>query len=274
MTAPARSQPAPAFQGVLLDWRGTLVVAPTNQWLVTTALTRLGRCADDAHVELVLAALRGTDSARVDSSLIDTDVVEHRAAYAEWFRTAGLDEELAAALYAAESDVSLNAFARDVGPLLEALDSAGVRLGVVSDIHVDLRPTFATHMLPDGRSWADLVHTWALSFELGVAKPHPAIFRSALTGLGLPASAVLMVGDRGAWDGAAVDVGMTTLLLPPLADPADERLHRVVDLVLPGGSRAGHGATGNEDATERGDAPESIRPTPRAFPSPPSPSTS
>src|SRR5690606_19053166 len=118
--------------------------------------------------ERVLAALRSTDSSRVDSSRIDTDVREHRAAYAAWFRAAGLDDELAAALYAVESDVSLNAFARDVEPLLLALTSAGVRIGVVSDIHVDLRPTFAAHPLPDGRSWADLVDTWALSFELGV----------------------------------------------------------------------------------------------------------
>lgn len=236
MTAPARAVPAPAFRGVLLDWRGTLVVAPTYRWLVATALARVGRRAADADVERVLGALRRTDSARVDSPQIDTDVVEHRAAYADWFRAAGLDDDLAAALYAVESDVSLNAFARDVGPLLIALEAAGVRVGVVSDIHVDLRPTFATHLLPDGRSWADLVHTWALSFELGVAKPDPAIFRAALDGLDMPASEVLMVGDRGGWDGAAVDVGMTTLLLPPLADPAEERLHRVLHLVCPGGT--------------------------------------
>lgn len=240
MIAPARTVPAPAFRGVLLDWRGTLVVAPTYRWLVATALARLGRRVADADVERVQDALRGTDSARVDSSYIDTDVHEHRAAYAEWFRAARLDDDLAAALYAVESDVSLNPFAHDVGPLLAALDSAAVRVGVVSDIHVDLRPTFDSHRLADGRSWAELVHTWALSFELGVAKPDPAIFRAALDGLDLPASDVLMVGDRGGWDGAAVDIGMTTLLLPPLQDPSDERLHRVLDLVLPGPSGAGH----------------------------------
>ena len=241
MTETARTTPAPAFRGVLLDWRGTLVVAPTYRWLVATALARTGRHTTDTDVERVLAALRGTDSARVDSSRIDTDVVEHHAAYSDWFRAAGLDDELAGALYAAESDVSLNPFARDVEHLLVALAAADVRVGVVSDIHVDLRPTFAAHLLPDGRSWADLVHSWSLSFELGVAKPDPAIFRTALDGLGLPACDVLMVGDRGAWDGAAVDVGVTTLLLPPLVDPADERLHRVLDLVLPGRPRAGRG---------------------------------
>ncbi|MFE7603889.1 HAD family hydrolase [Brachybacterium paraconglomeratum] len=236
MTVDDRTVTAPAFHGVLLDFRGTLVVAPTERWLVETALARLGRAAGAAEVEKVLVALGGADSARVDFSQIDTNVIEHRAAYAEWFRDAGIDGELAGALYAAESDVSLNEFARDVEPLLLGLASAGVRVGVVSDIHVDLRPVFASHLLPDGRSWADIVHSWTLSFEAGLAKPDPAIFRAALDGLGVPASDVLMVGDRAGWDGAALDVGMTTLLLPPLKDPTEERLHRVLDLVLPGRS--------------------------------------
>lgn len=191
-----------------------------------------------ADVDSVLDALRSADSSRVDSSQIDADAVEHHAAYADWFQAAGLDDELSAALYAVESDASLNAFAHDVGPLLATLALAGVRIGVVSDIHVDLRPTFAAQRLPDGRSWADLVHTWALSFELGVAKPDPAIFHAALDGLDLPASNVLMVGDRAGWDGAAIDVGMTTLLLPPLTSPTEARLHRVLNLVLPTEPRA------------------------------------
>lgn len=251
MTRVARSSAAPAFHGVLLDWRGTLVVAPTERWLVETALVRLGRAAGPAEVEKVVVALSGADSAAVDSSQIDTNIIEHREAYAEWFRDAGIDDELGVALYAAESDVSLNAFARDVEPLLLGLASAAVRVAVVSDIHVDLRPVFASHRLPDGRSWADLVHTWTLSFETGLAKPDPAFFRAALDGLGLPASEVLMVGDRAGWDGAAVDVGMTTLLLPPLRDPTEARLHRVLDLVLPERPRAPREAACRRESGER-----------------------
>jgi FMN phosphatase YigB (HAD superfamily) len=222
------------FTAVLLDFRGTLVVAPTYPWLVRTALGRLGRGASSADVESVLARLRGTDSARVDSSHVDTDAAVHREAYTKWFAAAGLDAELAAELYSVESDVALNPFADDVGPVLLALASAGVRVGVVSDIHVDLRPVFAAQPTPDGRTWADLVDVWALSFELGVAKPDPAIFRVALERLDRAPGEVLMVGDRGAWDGAAADVGITTLVVPPLTDPRERRLHRVLDLVLPG----------------------------------------
>jgi FMN phosphatase YigB (HAD superfamily) len=226
--------PFPRFGAVLLDWRGTLAVAPTYPWLVETALRRLGRGAASEDVERVLERLRAGDADRVESSEIDTDVDAHRAAYLEWFASAGVDEELAEALYATESDPSLNLFAVDVGPLLRTLTSAGVRVGVVSDIHVDLRPAFARHPAGDGRTWADLVDVWALSYELGVAKPDPAIFRFALDSLALRPQDVLMVGDRGAWDGAAAAIGITTLVLPPLTTVGEARLHRVLDLVLPG----------------------------------------
>lgn len=235
--APRESPPAGAvFKGVLLDWRGTLVVAPTYRWLVHTALGLLDRDTSADEVDAVLSRLQGADASEVESSAIDTDAALHRQAYAAWFRAAGLDEELAERLYAVESAAALNPFAADVGPLLRTLHAAGVRIGVVSDIHVDLRPVFAQQNNPDGSNWAVLVDAWALSYELGVAKPDPAIFTAALDRLGLPAEQVLMVGDRGAWDGAAAELGITTLLLPPLRAADDLRLQRVLDLVMPGAS--------------------------------------
>lgn len=221
---------------MLLDWRGTLVVAPTYSWLAQTALRSLGRDTSPAAVDRVLDQLRGADTTRIDSSQIDTDAGEHRAAYMAWFAAAGVDAELAEALYAAESDPSLNPFAGDVGDLLSTLARSSVRIGVVSDIHVDLRPASAAHPVGDGRTWADLIDVWALSYELGVAKPDPAIFRFALDRLDLPPQEVLMVGDRGARDGAAAAIGITTLVLPPLTNAREARLQRVLDLVLPGRS--------------------------------------
>lgn len=230
-------QSEPSFRGVLLDWRGTLVLAPTYPRLAESALARLGRDVSSRGVERVLERLRTADTTRVDSSEIDTDVVAHRAAYLEWFALAGIDEDLAQALYAAECDLSLNPFATDVGEVLRILTTAGVRVAIVSDIHVDLRPVFAERSAGDGRTWADLVDVWALSFELGVAKPDPAIFQFALDHLGMRPDEVVMVGDRGAWDGAAAALGITTLVLPPLKAVNDARLHRVLDLVLPGRPR-------------------------------------
>lgn len=136
-------------------------------------------------------------------------------------------------MYECESDLALNPFAFDVEFLLITLAEADVRIGILSDIHIDVRPGFSAHRFTDGRTWADAVTAWALSYEMGFAKPDPRAFTTALDHLGLPAERVLMVGDRGPWDGAAAEVGITTLILPPLTSVDDLRLHRVIDLVLP-----------------------------------------
>jgi hypothetical protein len=134
-------------------------------------------------VDVVLNRLTSVDDGEVESSAIDADASVHRSAYYSWFHRAGLDEELAHALYRVESDAFLNVFAHDVGPLLRALHAEGVRIGVISDIHVDLRPVFAAQRNPDGSTWADLVNAWALSFELGVSKPAPGTFASRWSAL-------------------------------------------------------------------------------------------
>jgi FMN phosphatase YigB (HAD superfamily) len=158
-------------------------------------------------VDAVRTRLLAADHSRVEDSAIDVDAAAHRAAYLAWFAAAGLDPELAAALYEVESDPSANDFAADAGRVLWSLHQAGVRIGAFSDIHVDIRPAFAARTHPGGGSFADLIHTWVLSCEVGVAKPDPAVFDIALRRLGLPAEEVLTVGDRGAWDGAAADSG-------------------------------------------------------------------
>ncbi|MCG7285541.1 HAD family hydrolase [Cellulomonas sp. ACRRI] len=221
------------FRAVLLDFRGTLVPAPTYRDLVRGGLARVGRPTEPDDVEAVLTLLRAGDRSLVDAPDVDTDVERHRAAHDHWFRTARLDDDLAAALYAVESDVAAAPFAYDVAPVLSALSAAGVALAVVSDIHVDLRPAFAAQRAPGGGSLADLVSAWVLSFEVGAAKPDPRVFRAALDALGVPAADALMVGDRGAWDGAAAEQGLTALVLPPLTSPQECRLHRVLDLALP-----------------------------------------
>jgi FMN phosphatase YigB (HAD superfamily) len=111
--------------------------------------------------------------------------------------------------------------ASDVPRTLDGLTSAGVRVVIVSDIHVDLRPWFAR------RGLAEHVHGYVLSYEIGVQKPDPAIFQAALSVAATTAGRALMVGDRAAHDGAAVTVGIPTLLVPPLTGANQERLHLV-----------------------------------------------
>ncbi|MEU1225724.1 hypothetical protein [Streptomyces sp. NPDC005828] len=53
-------------------------------------------------------------------------------------------------------------------------------------------------------------------------------------------SEALMVGDRSGHDGGGVEAGLATLLLPPLTDTAEERLHLVLGAC---GLAAGAGAS-------------------------------
>ena len=95
---------------------------------------------------------------------------------------------------------------------------------MVSDIHVDLRPAF------DAAGLGGQVDVFTLSFEQGVQKPDPLMFTRTLDALGLAPAEALMVGDRSRPDGAAVEQGIPTLLLPPLRSVADRRLHLVLAL--------------------------------------------
>lgn len=213
------------FRAVLLDWRGTLVVTGTEQDWVAEALRRAGRTADGRAVEGVLAAIdRAGGQARLDAPGVDSGAGVHHATYLEVFADAGLDHELAASLYEVESDLRLNPFADDVAPVLRQLRDRDVRVAVVSDIHVDLRPVFADAGL------RGLVDVFTLSFEQGCQKPDPRMFTRTLTALGVEPDRALMVGDRSRPDGAAVEAGLATLLLPPLRGVDDRRLHLVTAL--------------------------------------------
>ncbi|MER5265279.1 HAD-IA family hydrolase [Actinosynnema sp. NPDC002837] len=204
------------LRAVIFDWRGTLVLTPTFRGWVAEALRRIGR--DAGRTAEVIASL---DVTGLGVPGVDADAALHRETYYGAFRAAGFDAELADSLYAVESDPAFTPFAVDAGPTLRALHAAGVPIGVLSDIHFDIRPAFGD--LP--------VDSFVLSFEHGVVKPDPAIFRIALRELGAEPEETLMVGDRSTHDGAGVEAGLPTLLVPPLRDVEDARLHLVTALL-------------------------------------------
>ncbi len=137
------------------------------------------------------------------------------------FVDAGLDTELSDALFAVDSDPTYNYFAADAAATLTNLFEEGYKIGVLSNIHFDIRPFFAEAGL------SDLIETFVLSNEHGIQKPDPAIFRLTCGRLGTRPEETLMVGDRPSRDGAAVEVGMPTLLVPSLTDPQRRQLHLV-----------------------------------------------
>ncbi|WP_407343648.1 HAD family hydrolase [Pengzhenrongella phosphoraccumulans] len=93
-------------------------------------------------------------------------------------------------------------------PTVLELRRRGVRVAVLTDIHFDVRPAFAA------AGFADTVEAFILSFEQGIQKPDPRMFHRTLAALGVGPDDALMVGDRSGPDGAAVEAGITTLLLP------------------------------------------------------------
>jgi FMN phosphatase YigB (HAD superfamily) len=84
---------------------------------------------------------------------------------------------------------------RTLGRPFKRSRTPGVRIAVLSDIHVDIRSAFERAGL------LSLIDLFVLSFEHGVQSRGLRCFGLRSRGLNLPATQVLMVGDRAAYDG-------------------------------------------------------------------------
>jgi putative hydrolase of the HAD superfamily len=82
----------------------------------------------------------------------------------------------------------------DVVPVLDALASHGVKLGVISNWDERLRPLLQRLKL------ADYFDAIIVSHEVGFPKPSTVIFQHAAEKLALPPEAILHVGDSLAMD--------------------------------------------------------------------------
>jgi HAD superfamily hydrolase (TIGR01509 family) len=114
----------------------------------------------------------------------------------------------------------------DTAPVLRELRSAGIPVGVVSNIGFDIRPMFEAWDL------AGLVDAWTLSYEVGRCKPDPAIFQRACAALGVDPERTLMVGDTPD-DAGAVRAGCMALVLPPVDTGGTRGLAAVLALTHP-----------------------------------------
>jgi HAD superfamily hydrolase (TIGR01509 family) len=214
------------YRAVLFDWRGTLVHIPTPAWLAARALGSIGRADDSQTVASI--------NARVGSALEHPDFIEaerridlsaefHRTATMRLFEHAGLDLELGESLYEVEWAPDSRPMYPDVPEVLAAIHARGVKIAVVSDIHIDVvRPTCVAHGI-DG-----LIDVYILSCELGVQKPDARMFLTATEALGVEPSDALMVGDTARTDGGAAAVRIATLILPR----PEELVPRGLDVVL------------------------------------------
>ena len=95
---------------VLFDWRGTLVTTLTERDWVEQALLALDRDRSPGAVDGVVSAIAvaNGDQNRLDGPGVDSDAALHRRTYLGVFADAGLDAELAEALYqSSEPEASL-----------------------------------------------------------------------------------------------------------------------------------------------------------------------
>lgn len=201
-----------AFDAVLFDWSGTLVHDPHPRDRIRRALAALGRehgasLVDDICENLDEARLAPDVAARLRAE--DTSAPRHRAANLAWFDRAGLDPELAGALYDFDDEIDNRPLYADAIETLSGLRRLGVKVAVVSDIHLDLRK------LLTAQGVGDLIDAYVLSFEHGCQKPDPRMFLTALELLEVEVGRTLMVGDRASHDGGGAALGITTLILPP-----------------------------------------------------------
>ncbi|MFL5921399.1 MAG: HAD family hydrolase [Gaiellaceae bacterium] len=94
-------------------------------------------------------------------------------------------------------------------PLLESLRALGLRLGLVSNA---FDPGWLLHRDLEQMGLAERLDFSVFSSEIGMRKPHPAIFERALEALEVDAEHALFVGDRLYEDvRGAAEVGMTTV---------------------------------------------------------------
>jgi putative hydrolase of the HAD superfamily len=102
----------------------------------------------------------------------------------------------------------------DVTPALRDLAARGVKVGLISNSHRCLA-SFQQHFELHG-----LVAAAVSSSDHGYLKPHPSIFESALTLLGVPAADAVMVGDSVPHDiEGARGVGMRAVLVQRAPQP-------------------------------------------------------
>lgn len=217
------------FAALLVDWRGTLAVPLTEEQWIGTALQRLSRPTAHSDIAPIADRLNSVDAGRrLLTPGMDANPQTHRHVFMDVLFDAGIDPDLASALYEVESDPSNDVFADDALEFLAQTHASGIRIAVVSDVHVDIRPGFRAAGL-DAH-----IDAYALSCEHGAEKPDPRLFEAALSMVDAHPGEAPMVGDRHTYDGGAAALGITTLILPSPTSRTERRLHLAGRLLRPG----------------------------------------
>jgi HAD superfamily hydrolase (TIGR01509 family) len=226
------------IKGVIFDFHGPLVDGgDAGRWIddALRHLTEEGSASPDLGAYQIVGLREHLDQIWQHANTIDPaserDLSQER--HRDVFnRTValmpGIKPDLIAALYAVMPDQW--APFDDALPVLRELKSRGVRIVVLSNISLDIRPVL------DRAGISGLLDGVVLSFEVGLVKPDPAIYAHALEVLGVPGVQTLMVGDSPRDDIGGVALKIRTLILPRTDGPA-HGLGTVLQMVGNGGGQ-------------------------------------
>jgi HAD superfamily hydrolase (TIGR01493 family) len=217
------------IKGVLFDFSGTLFRIESAQRWLTAVLEDAGivlppsEVADLAQeLERAGALPGGAPPQAVPAHLVelwatrDESAERHRSAYTGLARQVQLPHpHLYDALYDRHMTPAAWQPYPDAADVLAALQRQGVGVGVISNIGWDLRPVVRAHGLDAA------VDAYVLSYEHGIQKPDPALFRIACDALGADPHDVLMVGDDRHADAGAAEIGCAIRFVEHL--PVDRR---------------------------------------------------
>ena len=215
------------IDAVLFDWGDTLFESPHAPSVIlqharAQKIPMDVETADQMWRELWEAGKTPEEHAKGR----DLSRVAHRQVWTSLFKRAstrlpGIDE----VLYERVMDASVWKPYPDTAPTLRSLRSREIRIGVVSNHAFDLRPFFREFGL------ADYIDAYALSYEIGVAKPAKRIFTEACRMLRVEPLNALMVGDDPVSDGGASVAGLQMYILPGYAHGGARGLERVLRIV-------------------------------------------
>jgi FMN phosphatase YigB (HAD superfamily) len=209
------------IKGVIFDFHATLVEGGDAGRWIDAALCRVaedGRTEPDLSAGWIAGLREHLDQIWQHAHTIDPrserDLSQdrHRDVFSRTVALyPGVRPDLIAALYDVMPDqwVPFD----DTVPVLRELKSRGVRIVVLSNIGLDIRP------LLDRIGVSALLDGVVLSFEVGLVKPDPAIYARALQLLDVPGSHALMVGDSPRDDVGGVPLSIRTLILPRTEGP-------------------------------------------------------
>jgi putative hydrolase of the HAD superfamily len=218
------------IKGCMFDFSGTLLrIEPAGSWL-RAVLDEMGIAVPEAEFAAHarrLARTGGQPGGAQPEVLPphleqlwgerDRTAAQHRAAYTGLAREAALPwgEAVYDKLYDRHMTPAAWRPYPDACEVLGELRRRGTAVAVVSNIGWDLRPVLREHGLER------FVDVFVLSYEHGIQKPDPRIFRIACEGLGLPPEQVAMVGDDRRADAGAAALGCPVHLVDHL--PVEQR---------------------------------------------------